>query len=273
MEASSRQSDVVVMNKERLAVEITILGVRIHPIDMRNLNILIRDAIRRNKRIIIAGQNLHGVYLYHRDEKRKAYCDMADIVRVDGMSLIFWARILGYSVRRENRVALIDWIHPLISMAEIEGWKVFYLGGKPGVADQAAEKLRQQYPNLLITTRCGYFTLEENDVVLNEIADFQPHILMVGMGMPRQEQWILDNLDRIRANAIISAGACFDYVAGKIPTPPRWMGQMGLEWLYRLISEPKRLSYRYLVEPWYLVPLMIKDIWQRFSEMNYIKVR
>jgi N-acetylglucosaminyldiphosphoundecaprenol N-acetyl-beta-D-mannosaminyltransferase len=83
------------------------------------------------------------------------------------------------------------------------------------------------------------------------------------MGMPRQEWWILDNLDRISANIVLQAGACFDYVAGEVPLPPRWMGQLGLEWLYRLVSEPGRLWRRYLVEPWSLLIPAGSDLFHR----------
>lgn len=198
----------------------------------------------------------------------RMFYERADIIHIDSMPLVYWARLLGYPVTHDQRVTYVDWVHPLLATAAYQGWRVFYLGGKPGVAARAAEYLRTQYPSLMIATHHGYFRPDENVAILATIADFQPHILMVGMGMPRQEYWILDNLDRIRANAILTAGACFDYIAGEIPTPPRWMGRVGLEWLYRLISEPQRLSRRYLVEPWSLVPLMIKDIQTRFWERN-----
>jgi N-acetylglucosaminyldiphosphoundecaprenol N-acetyl-beta-D-mannosaminyltransferase len=255
-------------NRRTRMQEIEILGVRIHLVGIEMLNDAIRDAVHRNARLIIAGQNLHGVYLYHVDAKRKAYCDLADIVRVDGMALLLWAKFLGYSVYREQRITFVDWLHPLMATAAAERWRVFYLGGKPGVAARAAEKLRRQYSGLVLETRHGYFTPEENDAVLEEIARFQPHVLMVGMGMPRQEHWVLDNLERISANAILTVGACFDYVAGVIPTPPRWMGRMGLEWLYRLWSEPRRLARRYLLEPWFLVPLALKDLTGRFRKIT-----
>jgi len=78
--------------------------------------------------------------------------------------------------------------------------------------------------------------------------------------MPRQEHWVIENFENIHANVILTAGACFDYIAGVIPTPPRWMGWLGLEWLYRLLSEPRRLAKRYLLEPWALLPLAIMDL-------------
>ncbi len=241
-------------------VRLTLLGVTVDPLDIESLNNYIAQTIASGERKIIANHNMRSVYLYHRDPKMRMFFEKAHVVHIDGMPLVYWARVLGYPVTRKQRVTYVDWVHPLMAVAETNGWRVFYLGGMPGVAARAAERLRKQYPRLIIFTRHGYFGPEENDDVLKEIAAFRPHVLMVGMGMPRQEHWVLDNLERIQANVILTAGACFDYVAGVIPTPPRWMGRMGLEWLYRLLSEPKRLWRRYLVEPWALLPLLIKDL-------------
>ncbi|RUT04502.1 hypothetical protein DSM107010_57820 [Chroococcidiopsis cubana SAG 39.79] len=83
---------------------------------------------------------------------------------------------------------------------------------------------------------------------------------MLGIGMPRQEHWILDNLDRLSANAILTAGAAMDYVAGAVPTPPRWAGQFGLEWLFRLLAEPQRLWRRYSIEPWLILRLFATEL-------------
>lgn len=246
----------------------TLLGVVVDPLTIAELNERIAKAVNQGERLIIANHNLHSVYLYHRDPKMRAFFARAQVVHIDGMPLVYWARVLGYPVTKQHRVTYVDWVHPLMATAAAEGWRVFYLGGKPGVAARAAEKLRRQYPGLVLETRHGYFTPEENDAVLEEIARFQPHVLMVGMGMPRQEHWVLDNLERISANAILTAGACFDYVAGVIPTPPRWMGRVGLEWLYRLWSEPRRLARRYLLEPWFLVPLALKDLSARFRRVS-----
>ncbi|ABY34727.1 MAG TPA: glycosyltransferase [Chloroflexus aurantiacus] len=239
---------------------ISVLKTVIDPFPISALNQYIGEAIASHKQRIIAHHNLHSVYLYHRDAKMRMFYERADIIHIDGMPLVYWARLLGYPVSRDQRVTYVDWIQPLLAMATAEGWRVFYLGGKPGVAARAAEIVCRQYPTLTIATHHGYFPPEENDTVLATIAAFQPHILLVGMGMPRQEHWVLDNLDKLTANAILTAGACFDYIAGAIPTPPRWMGRLGLEWLYRLISEPRRLGKRYLIEPWALLPLMIADV-------------
>jgi N-acetylglucosaminyldiphosphoundecaprenol N-acetyl-beta-D-mannosaminyltransferase len=93
---------------------------------------------------------------------------------------------------------------------------------------------------------------------LAEIERFRPDILMVGMGMPRQEHWIVENLEHIHAHAILTSGACMDYLAGVVPIAPRWMGRFGVEWMFRLWSEPSRLWQRYLLEPWFLLMLLLR---------------
>jgi Teichoic acid biosynthesis proteins len=170
----------------------TLLGVVVDPLTIAELNERIAKAVARGERWIIAHHNLHSVYLHHRDPKMRAFFARAHVVHIDGMPLIYWARVLGYPVTKQHRVTYVDWVHPLMATAAAEGWRVFYLGGKPGVAARAAEKLRRQYSGLVLETRHGYFTPEENDAVLEEIARFQPHVLMVGMGMPRQStgSWI-----------------------------------------------------------------------------------
>jgi N-acetylglucosaminyldiphosphoundecaprenol N-acetyl-beta-D-mannosaminyltransferase len=152
------------------------------------------------------------------------------------------------------------------------GWRVFYLGSSPGVAEEGAKRLRQTYPELQIQTMHGYFDTnlqsQENDRVLNAIEVYKPHILMVGMGMPRQEYWIQQNLKRLCANVILPAGAAIDYVAGAVPTPPRWAGRFGLEWAFRLTAEPQRLWRRYLVEPWSILGVVAQDFLKRQSNFE-----
>ena len=242
---------------------LTLLGVEVDPFTIQELNATIAVAGARGERWIIAHHNLHSVYLYHRDSRMRNLYAQARVIYIDGMPILLFARLLGYPLRREHRITCVDWIHPLMQEAARKGWRVFYLGGKPGVAECAAGTLRKQYPETQIATHYGYFRPEENERILDTIAAYRPHVLMVGMGMPRQEHWIPENLEQIHANVIIAVGACFDYIAEAIPTPPRWMGRMGLEWLYRLWSEPTRLAWRYLIEPWFLVPFMPRDILNR----------
>jgi N-acetylglucosaminyldiphosphoundecaprenol N-acetyl-beta-D-mannosaminyltransferase len=244
-----------------------LLGVWVDPLTMVDLHALVARAVAERERCIIGHHNTHSVYLYHRDLRMRAFYEHADNIHIDGMPLIFLGRLLRLPLRREHRVTYVDWIRPLASDAAHRGYRVFYLGSKPGVAERGAAALRRDLPALTIATHHGFFDrtagAEANNRVLATIRDFRADILMVGMGMPQQEHWIAQNAHDIDAPVILTAGACMDYVAGAAPTAPRWMGRWGLEWLHRLASDPARLWKRYLVEPWFVLRLFIQDLFAK----------
>lgn len=245
----------------------TILGVRMHRVTMSDLHRAIHAAVAARVRFLIANQNVHAVHLYHHDRQFHDLYARASLVFADGMPLVWWAKLMGYPFGREHRVTYVDLVNPLMAHAAAHGWRVFYLGGRPGVAARAARRLAAAHPGLLIETADGYFAPGSADAAarLALIRAFGPQLIMVGMGMPRQERWLLTNWDALPPCVYLNAGACFDYVAGEIPTPPRVMGWLGLEWLYRLGSEPRRLWRRYLVEPWTLLPLVFGDLTRRVT--------
>jgi N-acetylglucosaminyldiphosphoundecaprenol N-acetyl-beta-D-mannosaminyltransferase len=255
------------LNEFAIPLAIELLGVRVHPLSIAQLNGSIARSIELNQKWIVAHQNLHGIYLYHHESKMRALYAKAKYIHIDGMALIFLGKLLGYTLEREQRVTYVDWVNPLMKEAADLGWRIFYLGSKPGVVDRGIDILRSRFDGLQIVAANGYFNPHpdspENLAIIDQINNYQPHILMVGMGMPRQEHWIVDNLDRISAQVILPCGAIIDYVAGAIPTPPRWAGKIGLEWLFRLLAEPKRLWRRYLVEPWFLLRLLLVDGWKK----------
>jgi N-acetylglucosaminyldiphosphoundecaprenol N-acetyl-beta-D-mannosaminyltransferase len=186
---------------------------------------------------------------------------------IEGMSLVGVGRLLGLPVGRAHRVAMLDWIHPLMDRAARERWRVFFLAGAPGVARRGAESLRSQYPGLIVETASGYFDPWEggsdNEWMLERVNRFRPHLLLVGMGMPRQEAWIARNYERLDANVILNVGGMMDCIAGEIPTAPRWLGKYGLEWAFRLLATPRRTAGRYLVEPWLLLPILARELLTR----------
>lgn len=243
---------------------VDVLGVRITAATIEELNEVVYTAVATKAKWILANHNLHSLYLFHHDHKLRVFFDRAKLAHVDGMALIVLSRILGYPLVRDQRVTYVDWIGPLMQQASDHGWRVFFVGGKPGVGETACETFRAKFPGAMLSVHHGYFDGRPggigNQEVLALINENSPHILMVGMGMPRQEHWILENLDMINANVILPVGACMDYVAGTVPTPPRWMGRLCLEWLYRLVCEPKRLARRYLIEPWFLSWLLLKQL-------------
>lgn len=241
-----------------------LLGVRVHALSMEALTAAVREGVHSGQRRIIANHNLHSIYLHHRDERFRAFYARAHLVHVDGMSLILAGRLLGLPLRREHRVTYVDWIDPLLATASAEGWRVLFLGSEQQVGSRGSAALLQRHPGLVLETLPGFFDAtrdgEENHAVLRRIHAFGPQLLMVGMGMPRQEHWILDNLGRLPGCVILTAGATVAYAAGAIPTPPRWAGRLGLEWAFRLLAEPRRLWKRYLLEPWSLLPLLAWEL-------------
>ncbi|MGH9644242.1 MAG: WecB/TagA/CpsF family glycosyltransferase [Terriglobales bacterium] len=247
-----------------------VCGVRIDALDMGQLTDLVEDVIRQSDKRIFGNHNLHSLYLCSRDERMREFYRRADYVHADGMSLIALARLSGVPLNRRHRVTYADWTDVLIRRAHAEGWRVFYLGAKPGVAARGAAILRSRLPGLNIETAHGYIDTapesEENRQVVAAIRRYRPNLLLVGMGMPRQEHWVLENLQHLDANAILLCGAAMDYIAGVVPTPPRWAGRIGLEWLFRLYREPRRLWRRYLVEPWLM-------LWMLFRRSRSERVR
>ncbi|ODH01439.1 glycosyl transferase [Nostoc sp. KVJ20] len=246
------------------------LGAQFDALSMLDLNLLIEESIDKNKKWIIANHNLHSLYLFHNDPEMQAFYAKAEYTHIDGMPLVLIGKLLGFPIKREQRVTYADWVWSLMAEAANKGWRIFYLGSKPGVAEKGVSILCQKFPGLQIACAHGYIDMDkdsqENLATLAAINAYKPHVLMVGMGMPRQEHWISENLEHIHTNTILTSGACMDYVAGVVPTPPRWMGRVGLEWLYRLFSEPKRLWRRYLLEPWFVGTLFLREIWSISSQ-------
>jgi N-acetylglucosaminyldiphosphoundecaprenol N-acetyl-beta-D-mannosaminyltransferase len=229
---------------------------------------VVQEAASTSRRRIMVGQNLHSVYLVHRDPDLAAAQRLADFVRIDGLPLVAFARMLGHAVTTRHRSGFMDLLDPLLARLDANGWTVYYLGSKPGVVERGLEVLRGRYPNARLEGAHGYFDPDDpaqNDTVIDRINAVRPHVLVVGMGMPRQERWILRNHDRLHAPAIVASGAAIDYVAGVVPTAPRWLSAVGLEWAFRLLAEPKRLWRRYLVEPWFVLALFVRDLSARWT--------
>jgi len=231
-----------------------LLGIRFHALSKRDLADRVSQAVDDRARQIIGNHNLHSLYMWFHEPRMREFYSLTDYTHIDGMSLVLLGRLLGLPLKREHRTGYMDLLPLLAERAAEREWRIFYLGSKPGVAEKAARMLRSRYPGLQIRTHHGHFNAEhsgpENQEVLAEIKTYAPDILMVGMGMPRQEVWVLENQKDIAAQAVFCCGALMDYIAGEIPTPPRWIGRLGFEWLYRLLSEPARLWRRYLFEPW-----------------------
>lgn len=216
------------------------------------------------RKVVIANHNLNSLALLAQHPDLGRFYERADLVEVDSTPLIWFARALGLQGRAFHRCTYLDWRDHFWSLVDRRGWRVLYVGGEQTVVERARDRLSAAWPRADIRVRDGYFDATrgsaDNAALLAEARAFDPHILFVGMGMPRQELWILDHLDALPDCAVFSVGAAFDYEAGAQKAAPRWMGRIGVEWLFRLVNDPKRLARRYLIEPWSLSRLVLDDI-------------
>ncbi len=239
---------------------VDVLGFRVSPGRIEHYLELAEDAIEKRNSVHVFYHNLHSLYLYLTDPSiHQLYKD--SIVMIDGMPLIWMLRLAGVPVGRCHRITWVDFMWPLLERAETRGWRVYYLGSPPAVFASGLEKIKQRLPDLKIEGHHGYFDATpksaDNERLVDQINDFGTDLCLVGMGAPRQENWVVQHRDEINAPTIFSCGACMEYIAGAVRTPPRWMGRWGLEWSYRLLENPRRFAHRYLVEPWTLITLLV----------------
>ncbi len=245
---------------------VSFLGISVHAKTQEEWTGIVSEMIDTRQKGIIANHNLHSVYLFHRLRAFRDFYRKAAWTYIDGMPIIAFARFYGHRLNRQQRITNVDWFVPLMDAAARNGWRIFYLGSAPGVAEQGARILSAQHPGLQMRTQHGYFDIKstlQNRAALNEINEYKPDIVMVGMGMPRQELWVQEHLEELPTSVIFTVGAAIDYFAGVVPKPPRWAGRVGLEWAYRLMAEPRRLWQRYLLEPWSILGMLAIDLARR----------
>lgn len=232
------------MNIKRQIV--TILGVKVDVIDLKDLLQRLEIYISSGKKFRIMYFNINSANIAKKDNEYKGILNSADLVYCDGFGIAIGVKLLGNTPI--YRMTGADWIYDLCKFCEERYFSLYFLGGEPGVSEKAKEKLLKYYPKLKISgTFHGYFNEEETYKVLEEINFNSPDILLVGLGTPKQEKWVNKNFDRINVPVIWSVGALFDFVSGKVPRGPRWMVDNGFEWLFRLIVEPRRLCRRYVL--------------------------
>lgn len=211
----------------------------------------VAHALATGHRGYIVTPNTDHVVRYHRDPAFREAVDGAWMRLPDGMPVVWASRLLGRPL--PERVAGSDLLPALCGLAAQRGYSVFLLGGRAGVAQRAAELLKERFRGLNVA---GTYTpvegfaqdLEDQEAAVEAINRASPDLLFVGVGSPAQELWVHRNWDRLWVRVAVCCGAALDYAAGTKPRAPRWVQRAGLEWLWRLAHEPHRLWRRYLVE-------------------------
>jgi N-acetylglucosaminyldiphosphoundecaprenol N-acetyl-beta-D-mannosaminyltransferase len=229
-------------------VPVPLLGVEVTPMTADAVAVAALGARRSGRRLVIGNLNLHGVYLYHTDPAFRAYCDDADLVLIDGWPVWLLARVgHGRQVPLRCRVGSTDWLAKALPDADRDGLTILAIGSDPGTSVSARRRMTAKYPGLRWVGVDGYRGVAELSDW--DITAEQPDLVLVGLGMPLQERWIQGHEAVIRAGAVANVGGCIDYLGGKQLLAPRWIGKVGMEWLYRLLADPARLYRRYLFEP------------------------
>jgi len=211
---------------------------------------------------IVANHNMHSLYLYRKHAEMREFYRRADLIEIDSVPMIAWGRLLGYDLSRANRCTYLDFRDEFWNRARDAGWRVYHIGGAREDNARSRDAVLKRHPGVHLDVHTGYFDMNgpENEDLLADIRASKPQVLLVGMGMPRQEAWILRNVDRLPPCVILPVGAALDYEAGVMYAPPRWAGRIGMEWLVRFVHEPSRLFRRYFIEPWSLIPLALDDM-------------
>lgn len=204
---------------------------------------LIETALEKGTRVQHCVINAGKVVAARKDLRLLKAISSSDIVNADGQAVVWMGRLGGLKI--PERVAGIDLMDGVLRLASDRHLRVYLLGGTQHVVDRAAEAICLRHPGILaLRTHHGYFG--SPDPVLEDIREFKPDFLLVGMSTPRKELFIAENRDHLRARVMMGVGGAFDIWAGKTRRAPAWMQRTGSEWVYRVVQEPRRLWRRYL---------------------------
>jgi len=241
------------MTDERL----NILGVNVSRITGVEFLRLIDDTVRAKSKAVFAYVNVHGVNLAGKLPWFREFLNSAPVTYTDGEGIRLGAAILGSSL--PETIALTRKMWDVASLCEKNGYALYLFGATEENARKAEAKLKAQYPNLKIKSHHGYCTAAENDMVINDINAHSTDVLIIGLGMPKQEEWIRNTIGQLNVNVILTGGSCIDYTAGAKTVCPGWIARAGFEWLFRFFMEPGRLFARYFIgNPVFLMNVLIQ---------------
>jgi N-acetylglucosaminyldiphosphoundecaprenol N-acetyl-beta-D-mannosaminyltransferase len=248
-----------------------ILGVGVSAINMDMALSTIENWIARREPHYICVTGVHGVMESQRDEELRRIHNTAGLVTPDGMPLVWLSHLMGF--RYVERVYGPDLMLAMCERSTERGYRHFFYGGASGVAEKLVVRLRCRFPELRVagidSPPFRPLTLEEDRPIVARINEVRPDIIWVGLSTPKQERWMAAHVGRLSAPVLVGVGAAFDFHAGIKKQAPRWMQRNGLEWLFRLAAEPRRLGRRYLINnPWFLWRIMLQALHGEFHGLG-----
>ncbi|MCI8332394.1 MAG: WecB/TagA/CpsF family glycosyltransferase [Clostridiales bacterium] len=240
-----------------MSEKISIRGVQFDDVNLEEALAIVDGFIAGEKKGVVHTPNSEIVQLCVEQPSYYDLINAADLIIPDGSGVILASKILKTPLAK-GKVAGVDLAEKTLCLAAGKGYKVFFLGGKPGVAELAAEKMSEKYPGLMIAgVHDGYFekTGAESDAVAAAVNESGAQILFVCLGVPVQEEWMRANRDRLQVNVMMGLGGSLDVFAGTAKRAPKIFIKLGLEWFYRLLKQPSRIG-RMMKLPRFLIGTM-----------------
>lgn len=219
---------------------VKILGVPVHPLTMNESVAVLEEKLQKKEQAFVVTANAEIIMMCQQDkEYNTIVSEKADLVLPDGAGAVWAGRYLGNEV--PERVAGFDLYNQLLKLSADKGYKAYFFGGAPGVAEAAKNKAEELYPGVqIVGCRNGYFTEAEEEAIIKEINDAAPDMLFVALGAPKQEKWLVKYRNQLKPRVLMGIGGSFDVLAGKMERAPKWMQEASLEWAFRLYKQPSR---------------------------------
>jgi len=235
--------------------------------------LVVKSAQQRQSKIVVT-PNVDHIVQFEKDSEMEAVFKKADFIFADGMPLVWLSHII-YQTGLPERINGTNLMTRVCQLASTRGMTVALVGGKPGAAELASQNLAKQFPGLrVVGTYCPPMGFEidsgETSKLCRVINEWQPDILCFGVGTPKQEKWISKSHHKISIGITLCIGASIEFVAGLVPRAPEWMQNSGLEWLWRLMMEPRRLWRRYLVRDMRFLYLAFAEIMQKIRHRSQL---
>jgi N-acetylglucosaminyldiphosphoundecaprenol N-acetyl-beta-D-mannosaminyltransferase len=234
----------------RSVERVNILGVGVTAVNLPDAIATLESWRDQRRREYACFVTVHGLVTAQRNPLIRKTLNRAGLAAMDGMPLVWFARLAG--VANVSRVCGPDMLEAMCEHSVAHGYRHYFYGSSPEVIEQLVSRLSLRFPGLIVA---GYrsppfrpLSAEEDAADVAAINEARPDFVWIGLGMPKQEEWIAAHVGKINAAALLGVGAAFDFHAGTKPRAPQWMQRSGFEWLFRLFSEPRRLAHRYIID-------------------------
>lgn len=238
--------------------EILFLNIRIHPVPKSEFLRVIESNLKKGNQIVQNGLNSASINELEVNEELKQAYNNSDLINIDGMSVVWALRFLGYNV--PERVACPDLADDILEMAEKNNFSVFLFGAKETNLLLCKKKLLGRFPNLIIAGILnGYYKENEELSIVAKINNAKPDILLLGMPSPRKELFVEKYRKNLNVKYIFGVGGLFDIISGLKKRAPQWIQNIGMEWGYRFAQEPNRMWRRYLIGNFKFIWLVFKE--------------